>query len=197
MCALQDRLGDHEGHVRHRERPANFWTKSREKTAPSTGAAGFGLTSIYREPAAPMNVSRPAPDTKRRRSLHFISSQFLDKMSRNSDDHYVSETAARSRDIPVPSVSRIPVPSVSRVGNLPTLCVWYARQGFALVFAFGAALQVRRVKSRFPGRPNPAQGSHEAWRPFVEASRERGATAARSRRVPLAISPWRISPWRW
>jgi hypothetical protein len=52
-----------------------------------------------------MNVSRPAPDTKRRRSLHFISSQFLDKMSRNSDDRYLSETAARSRVIPVPSVS--------------------------------------------------------------------------------------------
>jgi hypothetical protein len=40
--------------------------------------------------------------------------------------------------------------------------------------------------------PNPAQGSHEAWRPFFEASRERDATAGRSRRVPLAISPWRF-----
>ena len=57
--------------------------------------------------------NRPALDTKNRRSLHFISSQFLDKISRKSDGRCHGETAARSRVIPVPSVSR--------VGKLPTL----------------------------------------------------------------------------
>jgi hypothetical protein len=180
MCALQDRLGYHGGHVRQRERHANFWTKSPKKRA-SPGAAGFGLTSIYREPAAPMNVSRPAPDTKRRRSLHFISSQFLDKISRNSDDGYLSETAARSRVIPVPSVSR--------VGNLPSaLCVWCTRRGLRLCTC---------VRSR-PVDPTCQKGI-----PWSAQTRPRGATklgdhfssqavSAMRPRAEVAEFPWRF-----